>query len=125
MIEIIQFLHPAQKEFVVRDFNGPARVSGSAGTGKTIVALHRAVHLTRSNPDARVLLTTFSEALAASLRQKLKRLISNEPRLGERIEVHSINQIGRRLFEANVGRNQIVTNEKLSEFLENNESKEQ
>jgi uncharacterized protein (TIGR04255 family) len=58
------FLHPAQRQIVEKDFAGPARVSGSAGTGKTIVALHRAVFLARSNPDARVLLTTFSESLA-------------------------------------------------------------
>jgi hypothetical protein len=43
------------------------RVSGSAGTGKTIVALHRAVHLARSNPEARLLLTTFSDILANAL----------------------------------------------------------
>jgi len=49
------FLHPAQQQLVERDFNGPARVSGSAGTGKTIVALHRAVFLARNHPDARVL----------------------------------------------------------------------
>ena len=55
------FLHPVQKATVERNFNGPARVSGSAGTGKTIVALHRAVHLARVHRDARVLLTTFSE----------------------------------------------------------------
>ena len=57
----VVFLHPAQRAIVERDFLGPARVSGSAGTGKTIVALHRAVHLARTNPNARVLLTTFSE----------------------------------------------------------------
>ena len=45
------FLHPEQREWVERDYAGPARVSGSAGTGKTIVALHRAVHLARTNPD--------------------------------------------------------------------------
>ena len=61
------FLHPAQRESVERDYGGPARVSGSAGTGKTIVALHRAVFLARANPDARVLLTTFSETLANAL----------------------------------------------------------
>lgn len=77
------FLHPAQRELVQRDYSGPARVSGSAGTGKTIVALHRAVFLVRWNPDNRVLLTTFSETLANALRAKLRRLISNEPRLGE------------------------------------------
>jgi hypothetical protein len=58
------FLHPAQRQLVECDYNGPARVSGSAGTGKTIVALHRAASLTRRHPDARVLLTTFSEPLA-------------------------------------------------------------
>ena len=83
----IVFLHPAQRQLVEKDYNGPARVSGSAGTGKTIVALHRAVFLARNNPDARVLLTTFSETLANALRTKLLRLISSEPRLGERLEV--------------------------------------
>ena len=42
------FLHPEQRQWVERDYNGPARVSGSAGTGKTIVALHRAAHLART-----------------------------------------------------------------------------
>lgn len=92
------FLHPAQRELVERDFTGPARVSGSAGTGKTIVALHRAVFLARKNRDSRILLTTFSETLAEALRAKLRRLISNEPRLGESLEVHSIDAIGERLY---------------------------
>ena len=70
------FLHPAQRGIVERDYAGPARVSGSAGTGKTIVALQRAVHLARMNPNARVLLTTFSETLANALRDRLRILIS-------------------------------------------------
>ena len=103
------FLHPAQRQLVERTYNGPARVSGSAGTGKTIVALHRAVFLARADPDARVLLTTFSETLSNALQTKLRRLISNEPRLGERIEVHSMNAIARRLYEFHFGRPQIAT----------------
>ena len=75
------FLHPEQRQWVERDYAGPARVSGSAGTGKTIVALHRAAHLARTHPDARVLLTTFSDTLANALQTKLKRLLGNEPRL--------------------------------------------
>ncbi len=98
------FLHPAQRAMVERNYNGAARVSGSAGTGKTIVALHRAVFLARANPDARVLLTTFSDTLANALRSKLRSLISNEPRLAERLEVHSMDAIGRRLYELNCGR---------------------
>ena len=94
------FLHPAQRQWVEKDYNGPARVSGSAGTGKTIVALHRAVFLARKHPGARVLLTTFSDTLANALRVKLRRLISREPRLGECLEVQAINTIGRRLYES-------------------------
>ena len=97
------FLHPAQQSLVERAFTGPARVSGSAGTGKTIVALHRAVFLARRYAETRVLITTFSDTLANALRAKLRRLVSNEPRLAERIEVHGINAIARRLYERNVG----------------------
>jgi hypothetical protein len=91
------FLHPAQRQAVEKEYNGPARVSGSAGAGKTIAALHRAAFLARAHSNARVLLTTFSETLANALRTRLRRLISNEPRLGERLEVHAIDAIGRRL----------------------------
>ena len=97
------FLHPEQRDWVERDYGGPARVSGSAGTGKTIVAVHRAAHLARQNPDARVLLTTFSDTLANALNTKLRRLLGNEPRLAERIDVHSLDAIGLRLHKTHVG----------------------
>ena len=103
------FLHPAQRQWVERDYNGPARVSGSAGTGKTIVALHRAAHLARAHADARVLLTTFSEGLATALRSKLRLLISSEPRLGERIEVAALDAVGLRLYEASFGKARVAT----------------
>ena len=70
------FLHPEQRQWVERDYTGPARVSGSAGTGKTIVALHRTAYLARTHPDARILLTTFSDTLANALQTKLKRLLN-------------------------------------------------
>jgi mRNA-degrading endonuclease RelE of RelBE toxin-antitoxin system len=112
------FLHPAQRQLVEKDYGGPARVSGSAGTGKTIVALHRAVFLARINPDARVLLTTFSDTLANALRTKLRRLISNEPRLGERLEVQAMDTICRRLYEANFGRPHIASPNIIKQYLE-------
>jgi mRNA-degrading endonuclease RelE of RelBE toxin-antitoxin system len=111
------FLHPAQRDWVERDYAGPARVSGSAGTGKTIVALHRAAHLARQHPDARVLLTTFSDTLANALRTKLKRLLGNEPRLAERIDVHSLNAIGLRLHKSHVGPASIASREIVRELL--------
>lgn len=111
------FLHPDQRRLVEGSYSGPFRVSGSAGTGKTVVALHRAVFLARSNPEARILLTTFSDTLANALKIKLRRLISSEPRLGERIEVHSIKAIGRRLFETHFGKPQFVTKDALRKML--------
>ncbi len=112
------FLHPEQRQIVERNYTGPARVSGSAGTGKTIVALHRAVFLARANPNTRVLLTTFSHILANALRTKLRRLISNEPRLAERLEVHSINAIGGRLYKSHFGQPaNLAPREIISELL--------
>ncbi|WP_417737116.1 3'-5' exonuclease [Rosistilla oblonga] len=73
----IVFLHPSQRGFVDRHFSGPARVSGSAGTGKTIVAIHRAAAALKSGKGP-VLLTTVSSDLATSLRQKVMRLVPTE-----------------------------------------------
>jgi superfamily I DNA/RNA helicase len=93
------FLHPAQRETVIREYGGPARVSGSAGTGKTIVALHRAAHLARVHEVERVLLTTFSPALARNLHTRLRRLIGEEPRLAERIDVQALDDVAIRLHQ--------------------------
>lgn len=111
------FLHPAQRELIERDYAGPSRVAGSAGTGKTIVALHRAAFLARTNPDARVLLATFSDTLASALRVRLRRLISNEPRLGERIDVHSIDAIGLRLYQSRFGNAKFASSTDIAESL--------
>lgn len=111
------FLHPEQRQWVERDYTGAARVSGSAGTGKTIVALHRAVFLARANPNARVLLTTFSDTLANALRTKLKRLVSHEPRLAERIDVHAINAIGLRLYKSHFGQANLAASDVILELL--------
>jgi mRNA-degrading endonuclease RelE of RelBE toxin-antitoxin system len=111
------FLHPEQRQWVERDYSGPARVAGSAGTGKTIVALHRAVHLARAHPDARTLLTTFSDTLAHALHSRIKRLLGNEPRLGERIDVHSLNAIGERLYRAHLGALAIASRDTVEDLV--------
>ena len=111
------FLHPEQRQWVEKDYSGPARVSGSAGTGKTIVALHRAVFLARTRPEARVLLTTFSETLANALRTRLKRLVSNEPRLAERLDVYALPAIGKRLYKSLVGPAALAPRETVQSLL--------
>lgn len=107
------FLHPAQQELVEKDFNGPARVSGSAGTGKTIVALHRAVHLARKNPGSRVLFTTFTDDLAEVLKGKLKYLIGSTPRLAERLEIHSMDSIALRMYKFSASQKRLLKRQDL------------
>ena len=93
------FLHPAQRQLVERHFGGPARVAGSAGTGKTVVALHRAAYLARRDPEARVLVTTFSRRLALALEIKLRRLLDQDPGALARVTVAHVDGIGYRLHE--------------------------
>lgn len=103
------FLHPAQQALVERRFGGPARVGGTAGTGKTVVAIHRAVHLARSNPGARVLLTTFSVTLARMLEQKLEKLTGPDSELGRRITVAPVDDVALTFYEEHYGRPTPVT----------------
>jgi len=113
------FLHPDQREIVERVQTGPARVSGSAGTGKTIVALHRAAHLARTHPEARVLLATFDEPLANALAMRLRRLVGNEPRLADRIDVSSLDAAGARLYRAVTGKTlRLVARAELLKLLQ-------
>jgi superfamily I DNA/RNA helicase len=93
------FLHPSQRAVVERNYNGPSRVSGSAGTGKTVVALHRAVRLIRSEPQSVVLLATFSDPLANSLKAKLKILAGPDTSVVPRINVTSFQELGSELFQ--------------------------
>ena len=111
------FLHPEQRQWIERQYNGPARISGSAGTGKTIVALHRAVYLARQNPETRVLLTTFSEPLADALRTRLRRLVSNEPQLAERLEASAIDAVALRLYESQFGAAKLAAASTIAELL--------
>ncbi|MER7967464.1 UvrD-helicase domain-containing protein [Streptomyces sp. NPDC096080] len=92
------FLHPTQAKLVERRYNGPARVGGGPGTGKTVVALHRVRHLVRQlSPgyDKPILLTTFNKNLAADLRSRLLEL-GGESLLG-RVEVSHVDQLALRV----------------------------
>ncbi|MFF4587332.1 UvrD-helicase domain-containing protein [Streptomyces sp. NPDC001388] len=86
------FLHPSQRRVAYRvSFGGPVQVTGGPGTGKTVAALHRVKHLLSRSPSARVLLTTYTNALAASLRENLAFLLDNDPALLDRVDVTTVN----------------------------------
>ena len=93
------FLHPSQRAVVERVFSGPARVAGSAGTGKTVVALHRAVRALRTDPQARVLLATFSEPLAGALAAKLAILAGPDAGIVPRVTVAAFQGLAAELFQ--------------------------
>lgn len=111
------FLHPAQRDIVERRYSGPARVAGSAGTGKTVVAIHRAVHLARSNPDARILLTTFSITLARMLQQRLRALIGSDAALGRRITVDALDEVAIAIYQREFGKPTIATSGMIASLL--------
>ena len=73
------FLHPEQRRYVAKRFTGPFRLSGGAGTGKTVVLVHRARHLARTDPSARIILTTFTTNLAELLKESLVQLDPTVP----------------------------------------------
>lgn len=71
------FLHPTQRRIVNRDYSGPARVLGGAGTGKTVVAMHRAKRLAGElDQGKKVLFTTFTRNLADDIKENLRKIAS-------------------------------------------------
>ncbi|GGM47482.1 DNA helicase [Micromonospora sonchi] len=98
------FLHPSQRRVAYRiSYHGPAQVTGGPGTGKTVAALHRVKHLLSRTPNSRVLLTTYTNALAASLQENLALLLADEKQLA-RVEVTTVNAFANRTMRALAGR---------------------
>lgn len=85
------FLHPSQRRVAYRtSYGGPVQVSGGPGTGKTVAALHRVRHLLGARADSRILLTTYTNALAAGLREMLGLLLDHDEALLARVDVTTV-----------------------------------
>ena len=112
------FLHPSQRDLTDRTFAGPARVAGSAGTGKTIVAIHRAVRLAHENADARILLASFSQPLADAMAKKLLVLAPETGGIVPRITTASFRGIAEQMYQLEHGvRPRIASDAVLRERL--------
>jgi superfamily I DNA/RNA helicase len=95
------YLHPVQRSVVEASYRGPARVSGGPGTGKTVVAVHRAHRLARAG--GRVLLTTFTSTLADALESSLRLLAENDAagdadEVLARVRVEHVDRLANRVF---------------------------
>jgi len=108
------FLHPAQREAVERNFQGPARVTGPAGTGKTVVALHRAATLAQRYPEAPILLTSFNRFLVARLRMGLRLLLGEVP---PNLHVENLHSLAVRLHSQHLGPARIAKEETYLPWL--------
>lgn len=84
------FLHPSQRDAVERNFNGPARISGSAGTGKSVVAMHRTANLAKASSGGRLFLTTFNKALAYKLSEGMDMLLGADSDARGRVTVTNL-----------------------------------
>ncbi len=94
------FLHPSQQSIVQRRFDGPALVSGGAGTGKTVIGLHRARYLAAevyTAPDEYVLLTTFTINLAENLAALMDSLCGEDQETRQRIQVRHVHSLAKHL----------------------------
>ncbi|WP_301175634.1 3'-5' exonuclease [Actinomadura geliboluensis] len=101
------FLHPMQRRIAYREFYpGSIMVTGGAGTGKTVTALHRAAHLAQRYAGSRsapqILMTTSLTGLTSELGRQLDQLIE-DPAVRSRVEVTNIDKVARRIVQERRG----------------------
>lgn len=113
------YLHSSQEEAAYRPvYNGPARVTGGAGTGKTVVAMHRAKFLADHLKDRQnkpILFTTFTRNLAASIERDLRALGGTE--LLDVVEVVNVDSLAKRIAQsAEGGSPRVVANETMRQL---------
>lgn len=117
------YLHPSQRRLVERDWNGPVRVLGGAGTGKTVVAMHRAAWLARNRNDCptpskqKILFLTFNTNLAEDIKQNLAKLLTADE-LGQ-LEVINIDSWVARYLKKNRYTSRIVNDSEMRSVWDN------
>jgi hypothetical protein len=90
-------MHPEQTRIVEKEFNGPAQLSGVSGSGKTCVALRRAIRLAEESPEAKVLFVTLNKSLVGLIKQLLSLCAPNE-KVESRIDVLSMFDLSQRMI---------------------------
>ncbi|HFR4160756.1 TPA: UvrD-helicase domain-containing protein [Bacillus cereus] len=93
------FLHPSQEKVVKGKYNGPVRVLGGAGTGKTVVAMHRAKYLLEkvyTKSSNKVLFVTYTSNLAKTIKQQLGSIVSEQDR--KRLDVTTVHSFATKLL---------------------------
>lgn len=113
------FLHPTQRKLVEKEYNGPVRVLGGAGTGKTVVAMHRAKYLASQISlfeNKKILFTTYTKNLAIDIYENLKKICDEETL--SKIEVKNLDQWVYEFLTKHGYKNEIVYSNKTNELWE-------
>ena len=115
------YLHPSQRRIVQKEYKGPARILGGAGTGKTVVAMHRAKELaSHCLGNERILFTTFTENLAADIQENLRKICT--PDIMKHIEVVHLDQWVNRYLRSHEYPYTIVYGEQITDMWKKAES---
>lgn len=105
------FLHPYQRKLVEWDVNGPMKISGTAGTGKTVALMHRAAWLaSQCEPGEKVLITTFTTNLSVTIKGLMEKLA---PSVMQHIEVTNLHQLARTICFRAQGQSRIAEDDDL------------
>lgn len=110
----IAFPHPSQSILIEREYRGPAKISGSAGTGKTVVAMHRARWLAQRGNQ--VLVTTFASGLCESIRRNMKKFCKRDDL--NRITVLTVKQAAQRIVGQVHGRIDLIFDDNVDSIIE-------
>lgn len=104
------YLHPGQRELVQRDFNGPAKLTGVSGSGKTAVLIHRAVRLARLYPNERLLVLTLNRALSKLIKDLVSAALGEDA--PSNLEVKSFWELCREKLVSVEPENQLIYTDK-------------
>lgn len=113
------FLHPTQRKLVEKEYNGPVRVLGGAGTGKTVVAMHRAKYLASQISlfdNQKILFTTYTKNLVIDIYENLKKICDEETL--SKIEVKNLDQWVYEYLTKHGYKNEIVYSNKTDDLWE-------
>ena len=116
----VRFLHPSQRDIVTKTFNGPAKVSGAAGTGKTVVGLHRAKALAAKG--RRVLFTSFVKTLCRNIEHNIQVLCAQSQadpptQLKDRITVSTVHSLALKLAKQVNDRVAIISDDDIAKLI--------
>jgi hypothetical protein len=109
------FLHPSQRKIAESEYNGPIKVSGTAGTGKTVVALYRAANLARNGK--RVLLCTYTRNLVGNLSKRANILLGNELDALSRLKIKTLHAVAKDVCTQAGKHLSVVTPKELDEHF--------